>query len=429
MTEFFYPELDECLCQEVLPNGLTVSVVPRRGFARSIAYFVTNYGSIHNRFRLEGKEYTTPAGVAHYLEHEMFELPGNRDVTAEFAALGASVNAFTSYDMTAYYFSCTQEFDRCLRLLLEFVSTPCFSRESVERERGIIDQEIGMNLDTPDSVIFDNLMAALYENHPIRLPILGTRESIREITPETLELCHRAFYHPGNMLLCVIGDVDPEQVKRAAMELLPENPGPMGEKRSCWPEKMVPVAAEVDCSMEVAMPTFSLAFKCEPTGTGSQAIRREMVADLAAEALFGESSELYLRLYEQGLIDSSFGGGFETLEDCAMLCVSGDSQDSRAVRDAIICQAEKLTREGIAQEEFLRLKRSALGRRIRSLDSLDGTCFRVCAYHFSEFDYFRFPEVYRDIQIQDILEFLSRVVRRERCAISIINPLDQEEAL
>ena len=175
------------------------------------------------------------------------------------------------------------------------------------------------------------------------------------------------------------------------------------------------------------MPTFSLAFKCEPTGTGSQAIRQEMVADLAAEALFGESSELYLRLYEQGLIDSSFGGGFETMEGCAMLCISGDSEDPLAVRDAIIAQAEKLIQEGIGQEEFLRLKRSALGRRIRGLDSLDGTCFRVCAYHFAGFDYFRFPEIYREIQRQDILEFLSRVVRRERCAISIIDPLDTEE--
>ena len=284
-----------------------------------------------------------------------------------------------------------------------------------------------MNLDAPDSVIFDNLMAALYENHPARVPILGTRESIREITPEILELCHRAFYNPGNMLLCVIADVDPEEVKAAAMEVLGSEKRPMGEKQVDWPEEMTPVLPETDCAMEVAMPTFSLAFKCEPTGTGSQAIRREMVADLAAEALFGESSELYLRLYEQGLIDSSFGGGFETMEGCAMLCVSGDSEDSLAVRDAIITQAEKLIREGIGQEEFLRLKRSALGRRIRGLDSLDGTCFRVCAYHFSGFDYFRFPEVYREIQRQDILEFLSRVVRRERCAISIINPLDTEE--
>ena len=426
MTEYQYPELDETLYKEVLPNGLTLAVVPRKGFARSIAYFVTDFGSIHTEFTLDGVKHTTPAGVAHYLEHKMFELPGDRDVTAEFAALGASVNAFTSYDMTAYYFSCTQAFEECLRLLLEFVSTPYFTQESVERERGIIDQEIGMNLDAPDSVIFDNLMAALYENHPIRVPILGTRESIREITPEILELCHRAFYHPGNMLLCVIGDVDPEAVKRIALELPERENTPMGEKKTHWPEAMVPVEEETVCAMEVAMPTFSLAFKCEPIGLGSQAIRREMVADLAAEALFGESSELYLRLYEQGLIDSSFSGGFETLQDCAMLCVGGDSEDPWAVRDAILAQAEKLARTGIDQEEFLRMKRSALGRRIRGLDSLDGTCFRVCAYHFSDFDYFRFPEVYRGIEKQEILEFLTRVVRRERCAISVINPLSED---
>ena len=428
MTQFDYPELDEKLYREVLPNGLTVAVVPRRGFARSIAYFVTNFGSIHTDFRLEGEEYHAPAGVAHYLEHKLFDLPGGRDVTAEFAALGATVNAFTSYDMTAYYFTCTQEFDQCLRLLLEFVSTPYFTSESVERERGIIDQEIGMNLDAPDSVIFDSLMAAMYENHPIRIPILGTRDSIREITPATLELCHRAFYTPGNMLLCVIGDVDPEAVKQAALEVLGAEKRPMGAKQNHWPEEMTPVLPETVCAMEVAMPTFSLAFKCEPVGMGSQAIRQEMVADLAAEVLFGESSALYLSLYEQGLIDSSFGGGFETLEGCAMLCASGDSDDPYAVRDAILRQAEQLVETGIGQEEFLRLKRSALGRRIRGLDSLDGTCFRVCAYHFSEFDYFRFPEIYRDIQKEEILCFLSRVVRRERCAISVIKPLEEEES-
>ncbi len=427
MIQFDYPELDETLYQDILPNGLTVAVVPRRGFVRSTAYFVTGYGSIHNRFRLEGEQYQAPAGVAHYLEHKMFELPGDRDVTAEFAALGASVNAFTSYDMTAYYFTCTQAFDQCLRLLLEFVSTPYFTQESVDRERGIIDQEIGMNLDAPDSVIFDNLMAALYENHPIRIPILGTRESIREITPEILNRCHRAFYSPGNMLLCVIGDVNPESVAEIARQVLGDEKHPLGEKETAWPEKMAPVEAETVCAMEVAMPTFSMAFKCEGTGTGSEAIRREMVADLAAEVLFGESSELYLRLYEQGLIDSSFGGGFETLEGCAMLCVSGDSDDPRAVREAILQEGERLSQEGISQEEFLRMKRSALGRRIRGLDSMDGTCFRICAYHFSGFDYFRFPEIYRDIRREDIQEFLARVVRRERCAISIIYPLDGEE--
>ncbi|MDO5544437.1 MAG: pitrilysin family protein [Eubacteriales bacterium] len=424
MTRIDYPELDETLYRQTLPNGLTVCVVPRKGFTKSLAYFVTDYGSVHTEYALDGKYDQAPAGVAHYLEHKMFDLPGDRDVSAEFAALGAGTNAFTSYDMTAYYFSCTENFEECLKLLLEFVSTPYFTKESVEKERGIIDQEIGMNEDAPDSVVFENLMQAMYENHPIRVPILGTSETIREITPEVLYSCHRAFYAPGNMLLCVVGDVEPEAVARIAEEQLGSEKLPVGEKCRDWAEPMTCPQSEVTAKMEVAMPMFNLAFKCEPLGRGDDAIREEMVADLAAEALFGESSELYLKLYEEGIIDSSFGGGFETIDGCAMLLCSGDSEDAYAVREAILSQGEKLTREGLPEADFLRMKRSALGRRIRSLDSFDATCFRVCAYHFSDFDYFRFPEVYRQITADEIIAFLGRVIKRERCCLSIIDPID-----
>ncbi len=418
-----YPELDETVCRTVLENGLSVAVVPRKGFTKKLAYFVTDYGSIHTDFVLEGKAYHAPAGVAHYLEHKMFDLPGERDVSAEFAAMGAMTNAFTSYDMTAYYFSCTENFDNCLRLLLEFVSTPYFTEESVEKERGIIDQEIGMNEDAPDSVIFDQLMEALYHQHPIRVPILGTSETIRQITPEILHACHRAFYTPGNMLLCVVGDVDPENVAAIAREMLGTEKKEVGVKMRPWQEPMTRPAAETKTSMEVAMPMFNLAFKAEPLGTGDAAIRMEMVADLAAEALFGESSELYLRLYEEGLIDSSFGGGFETVDGCAMLMCSGDSEDACAVREAILHQAAKISREGLPQQNFQRMKRSAFGRRIRGLDSFDSTCFRLCAYQFSDFDYFRFPEVYRSIEADEICGFLNRVVQEDRCSLSIIDPI------
>ena len=423
MTRIEYPELDETLYQQTLANGLTVCVVPRKGFTKRLAYFVTDYGSIHTQYSLDGKNHQAPAGVAHYLEHKMFDLPGNRDVSAEFAALGASTNAFTSYDMTAYYFSCTENFDECLRLLLEFVSTPYFTEESVEKERGIIDQEIGMNEDAPGSVVFENLVQAMYARHPIRVPILGAGETIRQITPEVLYRCHRAFYAPGNMLLCVVGDVEPEAVARIAEQQLGREALPVGKKQKDWAEPMTCPRPEITAKMEVAMPMFNLAFKCEPLGTGDGAIREEMVADLAAEALFGESSELYLKLYEEGLIDSSFGGGFETIDGCAMLLCSGDSEDARAVREAILAQAEKLTREGLPEEDYLRMKRSALGRRIRGLDSFDATCFRICAYHFSDFDYFRFPEIYRQITAEEIIAFLARVVKRERCCLSIMEPV------
>ena len=424
MTITQYPKLDEKVYSAVLENGLTVKVVSRPGFTRKMAYFVTDFGAIHTDFELEGKTYHAPAGIAHFLEHKMFELP-DRDVSAEFAALGANVNAFTSYDMTAYHFTCSENFMESLRLLLEFVSTPYFPEESVQREMGIIDQEIGMNEDSPDTRVFEELMKCVYQTHPIRVPILGNRESLRDITPELLTACHRAFYTPANMLLCVVGDVDPEKVSALAEKVLGTERKPAGRKLRPWQEEMKVEKPDCKGCMEVAMPMFQMAFKAEPAPKGAASIRSEIVGDLAAEALFGESSALYLRLYEEGIIDSSFGGGFESVDDCAMLTCGGDSYDAPAIREAVLKRAVQLVQEGIDKEDFLRMKRSAMGRRIRDLDSFDSTCFRVCAYHFSGFDYFDFPAVYADVRQEEVLEFLSRVVTKERCALSVIDPKEE----
>ena len=425
MDKQYYPLLDETLYRHRLSNGLQVLVCPKSGFTRKCAYFVTDFGAIHKEFALDGRSYTVPAGVAHYLEHKMFELPG-RDVSVEFAAMGANVNAFTSYDLTAYYFSCTERFDDGLRLLLEFVSTPYFTAESVERERGIIDQEIGMHADDPNTQVFERFVAAMYHRHPIREPILGTAASIREITPEILELCHRAFYDPANMTLCVVGDVDPEAVCAIAAEALGTAPRNMGVKEADVQEEMTCREAFVTAKMDIAMPTFCLGFKCEPTGNGEEAIFQELVADLAAEALLGESSQLYLQLYEEGLIDSSFGGGFETSDGCAMLTCGGDSFQPEEILPRILQAAQRLWEEGIPQADLLRMKRSAMGRRIRDLDSFDATAFCLCAYHLSGYDYFRFPELYERITAQDILQFLHRVVRPERSCLSVIEPIKEE---
>ena len=413
-----YSALDEQVFRTRLENGLTVAVIPRKGFSKKLCYFVTDFGSMHTEFTFQGREYTVPAGVAHYLEHKMFDMPGGRDISAEFAALGAMTNAFTSYDLTAYYFSCTEHFPDCLKLLLEFVSTPYFTEESVEKERGIIDQEIGMNLDAPDSQVFENLMKTVFAEHPIRVPILGTSETIREITPQILHLCHRAFYVPGNMMLCVIGDVDPAEVKTIAESVLGSEQRPVAVKRDRWDEPMTTVESLTEEAMEVSMPMFSLAFKCEAVPNGEAGVLLETAADLAAEALFGESSALYLKLYEEGIIDSAFDG-------CAMLLCSGDTEDPEAVRAALIEEAARLAEVGIPEDAFLRMKRSALGRRIRELDSFDSTCFRMCAYHYSGYDYFRFPEVYRKITVADVQEFLGRVVTRERSSLSVVYPCEE----
>ena len=426
MTVFEYPRLGEKLYRQVLPNGLTVMVVPRPGFTKKLAYFVTDFGSIHTDFLLEGREIHASAGIAHFLEHKMFDLPDGRDVSAELAALGAGTNAFTSYDMTAYYISCTENFEPALKLLLEFVSTPYFTEESVLKEIGIIDQEIGMNEDAPDTKSFEYLMQNMYRSHPIRVPILGTCESIRDITPELLYDCHRAFYTPGNMLLCIVGDVDPDRVAEIATEMLGDHPRPVGEKLRPWQEDMTVPQACSEAEMDISMPMFQIGFKCEPTGRGNEAIRQEIVGDLAAEALFGESSELYLRLYEEGIIDSSFGGGFETIDGIALLLCSGDSDDAQRVQEALLEQVQKILRDGIPEDAFQRMKRSAFGRRIRDLDSFDSTCFRLCAYHLSGFDYFDFPAVYSPIEPQEVQDFLRRVVQKDRCSLSLINPIKEE---
>ncbi len=421
MEKKFYPQVGETLYKETLPCGLTVAVLPRPGFTKKLCYFVTDFGAIHTAFTVDGKEYTVPAGVAHYLEHKLFDMPG-RDVVEEFSSLGAVPNAFTGYDMTAYYFSCTEHFYENLRLLLEFVTTPYFTQESVAKEQGIIGQEIGMNADSPENRLFELLMGTMYETHPIRTPILGTRESIAEITPQVLTDCHRAFYRPENMLLCVVGDADPDQIAEIAEEMLQNMPHPQVTAVRSWDEALTVRTPETRLQMEVAMPMFHLGFKCQPLPDGDAGVRQEIIGDLAAEALFGESSALYLKLYEQGLIDASFGGGFETVEGMAMLTCTGDSEDPAAVRDAILAQAKILAETGIDETDFLRMKRSALGRRIRNMDSFDSTCFRICAYHFSKFDYFCIPDIYSQVTCEDIRQFIQTVIDPHNMCMAVIHP-------
>jgi len=421
MEKIFYPQVGETLYKAKLNCGLSVAVLPRPGFSKKLCYLVADCGAIHTKFTMDGKDFDAPAGIAHYLEHKLFDMP-DRDVTEEFARLGAVPNAFTGYDMTAYYFSCAEHFGENLSLLLEFVTTPYFTEQSVAKEQGIIGQEIDMNRDNPDSRLFEMLMAAMYKVHPIHTPILGTKDTIAQITPQVLTDFHRAYYRPDNLFLCVVGDVDPEAVCAMAEEKLKDIACPQVVAVKDWDE---PVSTEVKfatASMDVALPMFHLGFKSPRLPNGPEGVKQEIIGDLAAEALFGESSRLYLKLYDEGLIDSSFGGGFETVEGMAMLLASGDSENPEAVRDAILQEAEHIAQTGIDDADFLRMKRSALGRRIRGLDSFESTCFRLCAYHFSEFDYFEIPDIYKQVTKEAVQEFIRATVCQDRLCMAVITP-------
>ncbi len=422
MIPTFYPTLGETVYRQTLPNGLTVAVVPKPGFQRKCAYLVTHFGSIHQKFTWNGRRCETPAGVAHYLEHKLFDLPG-RDVTSEFAALGANPNAFTSYDMTAYHFTCTEHFSENLRLLLEFVFTPYFTDESVAKERGIIEQEILMYADNPDAQVFDDLMLGMHRHHPIRDSIAGTVESIGRITAQTLYDCYHAFYHPANMMLCVVGDVEPEAVAALAAEFAPGAPQPLAVPDLGQPEDGACPIPEQRRNMDVAMTNFQLGFHCSTDAAGADYARWELVAELAAELLFGEGSQLYLWMYQDGLIDSSFGGGLETVDGAAMIVCGGDSEDPWEIRRCILNQAAYLGEHGIDERKFEGLKRSFYGRRVQGLDSFEATCFRLCAYEFLGYDYMTFPGLFDSVTPKDVQTFLAEHILENRSALAIVHPL------
>lgn len=419
MKKTYYPALDETVYEDTLPNGLPVIVLPKKGFTRKCAYFITNYGSNDTAFTWKGRQCRTPDGVAHYLEHKMFDLPG-RDVMAEFSAVGANPNAFTSYSMTAYYFSCTENFEAALELLLTFVSTPYFTEESVEKERGIIGQEIRMYADSADSQVYEDLFAAMYDHHPVRISIAGTEDSIQAITAQTLYDCYAAFYHPGNMALCVVGDVDPEMVRDMAERILPKEPQEQPQRDYGAPETMDIPQKRTQRTMDVAMPTFQAGFKIPWPGPG--AVQQELIGDLAAEALMGESSPLYLRLYNSGLIDSSFACGYEDMPGVALLSCGGDSRDPEAVLSAVMEEAKRIAAQGIDDSLFRQLKKSALGRRYRGLDSFDGLCYRLGASHFDGINTMRFPTQYAAITRQQVEDFIRTYVNEENSAMSVVLP-------
>ena len=279
-----------------------------------------------------------------------------------------------------------------------------------------------MYADSADSVVMEEMNAGLYQHHPIRVPIAGTVESIQDITAQTLYDCHRAFYHPANMVLCVVGDVDADEVAAIAEEMLPAERRSVAVPDFGPPEPETAVTAVTRREMDVAMTTFQLAFKCPPPSGGRESAKAELVAELAAEMLFGQSSQLYQWLYEDGLIDASFGGGEEFTAGTAILTCGGDSKDPEEVRNCIINEAKFLAENGLDPAAFQRIKRSFLGIRFKDLTSFDGTCFRLVSWCLEDYDYFDFPTLFEEVTVEEVRRFLADNVRPEKCSLSIVDP-------
>ena len=421
-----YPKVGETLYFDTLPNGLSLAVAVKPGYTRSYAAFTTNYGGADRRFRYGGDFIDTPMGVAHFLEHKMFDMPDGDNALSALAANGAQPNAYTSSGLTCYHFESTDHFYDNLRLLLRFVSTPYFTDESVAKEQGIIGQEIRMCDDSPDYVIYDELMRCLYDHHPIRDSVAGTVESIALITPETLYRCHSIFYNPGNMCLAVAGDVDPETVRAIAMELLPPEAGEVPGRDYGAPEGLEPAKPRFSKAMAVSAPQFIVGFKLTPGLTGDALLRQKLVSGVAINYLYSQSSPLYSRLYAEGLLNTDFFVDADSAAGTVTLLAGGESRDPEKVLSEMLSAAADAAENGLDPAYFSRVMRSGYGARVRALSSFSGLCASLTDGAFGLYNAMDAFAMTETITTEEIRAFIAENITPSRAAMSVITPMASE---
>jgi len=421
MDKLGYTALGQTVYHCVLPNGLNIYVDVRPEYGKQFAFFATRYGGMDLRFRGEDGDWLdTPAGVAHFLEHKTFDTEDG-NALQRMAANGVDPNAFTSASMTGYYFDGVRGFEDNLRTLLSFVSVPWFTPESVDKEQGIIGQEIRMCEDDPNDEAYYGLLECMYVRHPVHTRVAGTVGSISRITADTLYQCHRAFYRPGNMVLCAAGNVDPQRVADIAREVLGDEPSSATPTDHGGAEPVGVGKKLARRTMPVSMPLFVLGFKGAPAARG-EGLRQRLVAELGCDVLLGPSAPLYNRLYREGLLNSSFGSFYSAGPGCAFIVAEGESRDPERVRDEILREAARLAEEGVDPELWERLKKAAYGSMVRQLNSMEDTCIELADAHFQGEDYLSFPQVFQSIERGDVERLLRTWCTEERTALSIIAP-------
>lgn len=422
METLRYDKINETLVTQTLPNGLRICVVPKRDFAKTFAMFATNYGGADRRFQLAGEWVDTPAGVAHYLEHKMFDMPDG-NALGVLSARGADVNAFTSSCLTAYHFESTTQFAENLKTLLTFVSTPYFTPESVQKERGIIGQEIKMVEDNPGYVLYNNLLRCLYAVNPVRDSVAGSVESIEKITTETLYSCHRVFYNPSNMTLAVVGNADPSAVIEMAAAILPAEPGELPLRDYGAAESSAPHRHSSDVQMEVSAPQFLFGVKIVPERAGRPRLRQSLVGELALQYLLSNSSPLYNRLYAGGLLNGEFEYEFDYTAGTSMLLAGGESRDVPGVMDALDAELALLRKVGLDETLFENTCRSYYGSMLRVCGSFSALAHALVGGVFAGYcplDVFR---ELRDIRLEDVQRFILENLTPEKLALSVVRPL------
>lgn len=427
MKKINFEQLQEELYYEKLSNGLDVYILPKKGFNKTYATFTTKYGSIDNHFQPYDKNelVKVPDGIAHFLEHKLFEKEDG-DVFQQFSRQGASANAFTSFTRTAYLFSSTSNVERNLETLIDFVQDPYFTEKTVEKEKGIIGQEITMYDDNPDWRLYFGLIQNLYKNHPVKIDIAGTIPSISKITADLLYECYHTFYHPSNMLLFIVGPVDPNET----MEFVKNNQAKkeykeMPEIKRSFEEEPLEVAEKKQV-LQMNVQTSKCLFGIKALHAdqkGEELLKNELTMNVLLDLLFGKSSDNYNRLYDEGLIDETFSYDYTQEFGFGFAMVGGDTDQPDKLADTIQEMLEKAKNGAVFTEDQLaRAKKKKIGGFLRAVNSPEYIANQFTRYAFNEMNLFDVVPTLEKITLEDVKRLATEVISEERFSVCQVVP-------
>ncbi len=419
-------KIREKLYYKKMKSGLKVYFMPKEGYTKQYAIFATDYGSIDNVFTPIGEKETVevPEGIAHFLEHKLFEEP-EQNIFDKFSRLGANVNAYTNFTQTAYLFSSTENFYENLALLVEFVQHPYFTDENVEKEKGIIAQEINMYRDNPNWRVFFNCLGAMYNENPVKIDIAGTVESIQNINKELLYKCYNTFYSPTNMVIFIVGDLSFDEIIKVIDESEKKDYKEVEKINRVFPEEPKEVREKfIEESMMTSSPLFYIGFKdTDNELEGEKRVRKNFITNFILDMLFGSSSVFYNDMYEEGLIDSSFGAYYTGKKSYGHSLIVGESKDPKEVYNRIMLLFEKEITSILLEEDFNRIKKKSMGEFLMGLNSVEFIANTFISLYFDDFLLIDYLDILESIKYKDIVERFNNHFTKDNSVLSIINPL------
>ncbi|SKC78894.1 EF-P 5-aminopentanol modification-associated protein YfmH [Maledivibacter halophilus] len=424
--EIYSDILREKIVYRKLENGLEIFVLPKKDYTKKFAIFGTHYGSIDNKFIIPGenKAIEVPEGIAHFLEHKLFESEEG-GVFNRFSKLGSDVNAYTNFNSTCYLFSCTDKFLENLSILIDFVQSPYLTHENVEKEKGIIEQEIRMYEDNPNWKVFFNGLKGLYINHPVKIDIAGTVDSIYRINKEELLKCYNTFYVPNNMVIFIVGDVDADEACNTIEKNLKAGFKPLnGEVKRILPDEPDNVKeSRIEEDLSVSMPLFNIAFKNTNNDlSGKNLLKQDIETKVILDTVFGKSSEIYRRLYNDGLINENFETEYTFDTSYGHSIIGGESKDPNKVYEAICEEIERLKNDGLDVESFERVKKKAIGQHISSYNSVEFIANTFTSYYFKGINLFDYIEVLEDLNLEGVSRRFNEHFDLNKSVLSLVKP-------